>query len=136
MLPYFKTVKFNYRPTITELVPATKIVNIINNNILIQPEKYYFNYPDKGGQIRKIALSGGMQFQVESWMVETDIPSLKFKFTSNSTAIPPYENVNMINNTSLTVHEIDSFNNIVETYNITFSPTTVPISIEELKCSE
>ena len=129
VLPYFKTVKFNYKKKTHKLVPVTKIVNIIKK-ILVKPNKYYFNYPEERGQIRRIAMSPSeTMIQVDSWIKNTDTPSLMFKFTDKSTN---HENVNMINNTLLIVKELDDAGIISHTYNITFSHTTEPITITKL----
>ena len=127
-LPYFKTVKFNYLPNHKRLVPVDEIINIINNKILIKPDLYYFNYPGIIESTRNITMSSGMQFQVDSWLQDDDIPSLKFKFSGKS----KFMNVDMLNNTSLTVNELNDTDNIVRQHLITYLPTSDPIDITTL----
>ena len=127
-IPYFKAVKFVRNNPPNSTFPISKIINIINNDILKIPEKYYFNYPENIVLKRNITMSSGMQFQVDSWIEDTDTPSLKFKLIENSN----FENVKMIENTHITVNEIDSNNKIIKSHNIKYPPTDKPINIIEL----
>ena len=125
-LPYFKSILFKKKGEIQYSPPIEDIINHIDN---LNMSLVHYNYPGTSVTTRKIALSTGMKFKIESYTNENPDISLKFKFTKPDNN---YSNIKMIENIYLDIYKIDSLNN-ENLYQIEFTKTTVPLTIEQLK---
>jgi FtsP/CotA-like multicopper oxidase with cupredoxin domain len=124
-IPYFNVVKFNVKRKNNN--DLDKVLEIISKKIMIRPKLYYFNNPTNIERTRQIVMRSG-QFAVDCWDGKDDIPSLKFKFADSS----KYSNLEMTQNTKMTIQKLDKQNNVLQTYDINYKPTKDPINIVKL----
>jgi hypothetical protein len=119
-LPYLEAVQFHSTHSTTASLEY--VLDIVRYQIVGNPSNYYYNWPDAPILTRNIAFGGPINFTSvwsESWEHNTDVPSLRFKFTEAD----GYSNIDMIANNKLTVREYDTGGNFLHEYPITFPPT-------------
>ncbi len=130
-IPFLKAIRFNYRQHGHVKARSQDVLKLIREPLTHNPEGYYFNYPGPKIAKRKITMSSGMQFQVDSWFNYWDQPSLKFKFSEDS----EYSNLQMISNIHLTVQQINPDDNeviAVKKINFPVTPMDEILNIDQL----